>query len=455
VLVGGQPRPINPVYLDGDHAPITSLGYSAADLLRSRIEVAWYNDLSHNNFPTTVPVDLTETYPIQRHKGILPTLPFSRTQDTHIPLNVIVIFAEGFSSRLMSVYDGPYLDLTPNLDAFADNTMIVDNYYNHTAATFRGLLGQIASAYPYYGGNMRGGWAEKGLDNTETLTNINYQTLSRVLLDRNYDTMFFSPHPDSNSLNTMLRALDFETVYNLEAMEGLLGSPISPHSGAVEDRDLFNGLQTMLEDRARNGQTKPFFAATYNIGTHAFLDVSDRGKRYGDGQNQALNRFHEFDAAIGPFLDYFIASSYSQNTLLVFTTDHASYHEPPVVEAFDAPDFYRFFVDEIPLLIYAPHLHLPKRYDARYENSIDLTPSILHLMNIENYQHSFLGQSIFQLSRLDGFSLASIGVVDYIINSGGIYRLTAENITNQIQPYQNLVKFFQFLETKNRVFSQN
>src|SRR3546814_1683968 len=54
-------------------------------------------------------------------------------------------------------YGSTYPGLTPNLQALAGDTMVVDNYYNHTAATYRGLQGQMTSGFPRYGGSRSEG----------------------------------------------------------------------------------------------------------------------------------------------------------------------------------------------------------------------------------------------------------------------------------------------------------
>ncbi|MDD0274464.1 LTA synthase family protein, partial [Shigella flexneri] len=46
--------------------------------------------------------------------------------------NILVIFIEGMSSLVISK------ELTPNLYEFRKKSISFNNYYNHTAATFRG-----------------------------------------------------------------------------------------------------------------------------------------------------------------------------------------------------------------------------------------------------------------------------------------------------------------------------
>ena len=77
-------------------------------------------------------------------------LPFKKLYSEKFP-NIILIFMEGTSSRLLENYN-PKTSYTPNILDFANNSLTVDNYFNHTAATFRGIHGQLASCYPSMGG---------------------------------------------------------------------------------------------------------------------------------------------------------------------------------------------------------------------------------------------------------------------------------------------------------------
>ncbi len=61
--------------------------------------------------------------------------------------NVIVIFTEGMSSEIIGHADGRDFSITPNIDNYLKEGASFSNYYNHTAATFRGLRGQLTSGY--------------------------------------------------------------------------------------------------------------------------------------------------------------------------------------------------------------------------------------------------------------------------------------------------------------------
>lgn len=377
-----------------------------------------------------------DPFPFQRDGLDLGPLPFEPVPESQGRPNVIVIFAEGFSARLMQTYGGKYADLTSNLDAFAKTAMVVDGYYNHTAATFRGLQGQLTSGFPRAGGaDIWDGWDETVAEDTDPRASLRSRSLPHILGMQGYETVFFSPHSDENQLNTMLRALDFDTVYSFETLPALLGRPVTKHSDfepdAMTDDDVFGGLRAFLESHEESASEQPFFAATYNIGTHAFRDVTEGELVYDDGTNPALNRFYEFDSAVGEFLEYFEASPFAENTVLIFTSDHATYPEPAVVRALQEPSYRRFFVDRIPLLIRAPHVELPAIYELDVRSSLDLAPTVLHLLGIHDAPNAFLGHSIFDDGQSNGFTMAAIGESYYTILPGGVQRVLGAGLEDE------------------------
>src|SRR3546814_14333238 len=105
-------------------------------------------------------VDDDAPYPYLKDWVNRQPLPFAGKPPVAQP-NVIVLFIEGMSARTLEPYGSTYPGLTPNLQALAGDTMVVDNYYNHTAATYRGLQGPMTSGFPRSGGSAGGqGWMD-------------------------------------------------------------------------------------------------------------------------------------------------------------------------------------------------------------------------------------------------------------------------------------------------------
>lgn len=441
------------VQLRPDMVPVTSLARKFRDLYDARNSMA---DMTQVLGEQGIVLPNNEHFPLRRKKAYSADLLFQETKKTINQPNVIVVFAEGLSARFLQTYGGKHPGLMPNVDRFALQSMVVDNYFSHTAATFRGIQGQLVSGYPRNGGTEHGGWTAAGEDNTAQLTSINYQTIPDILLERGYRTAFLSSSPEGNSFNTMLRSLGFETVYTVETLPQLLGGRTTPlNSGTKDAADsaIFAGLKGFLEQQAQSGNAQPFFVGTYNVGTHAFLDSDSAGITYGAGNNPALNRMHNFDAQLGMFLDYFQKSSFSENTLLIITTDHATYPEPAVVEALQDKDYRAYFVDRIPLIIYYKRLQLPTTFYAGYRTSVDFAPTLLHLLSLQEVDNAFMGYSIFEQPPKYHAPVAAIGNDFYFITPQGIMRASEmERADERYRAYENYVKMYYWLEFTNRVF---
>lgn len=360
-------------------------------------------------------------YPFLRERAWRTPLPFPRRATAPDgPPNLIVVFAEGVSARMVGAYGGQYPGLTPNLDRLAARTMRVEDYFNHTAATFRGLEGQLSSGFSYAGGGGKEGWNK--VENQAGLTRIRRPALPRLVRAAGYDSHFFVPHKQDRPLIRMLQALGFDEVHTYqsigrELLDGRFG--VRPGTGALDDQSLFRGIADFLKARADAGNRKPFFLGTYNIGTHAFLETSAADANYGGRDNAVLDKLHNFDAALGGFLDWFFASPYAANTILVVTADHATYPEPPFREV-AGDDLKPYFVDRIPLFVHDPFHDLPATLDAKGRNSLDLAPTVLQLAGVEGGANAFLGTSLFE-PRNFPVGIAAIASNYYMTVPGGVF----------------------------------
>lgn len=316
-------------------------------------------------------------------------LPFpSKTAAARTP-NVIVILTEGTSTRLLGCYGGVYKNLTPNFDDFAHQSMKVMHYYNHTSATYRGTLGQMASCYPFRGGKEAGAWNKEQKDLWSTL---NYSTVPKILGD-DYETLFFSPHESADSYTDLVRMAGFNRVETKNTLPDLLGKAPEIMGDSLTDDSMYQSLNAFLKNRDEN---QPFFLVMYTVGTHAGMDIPADGESYGDGSNPTLNTLHNVDAAFGRFWREFQASPYKDNTIVVVTADHAHVQEKPYVALVkDDPTYKPYFVDTVPLLIYDPTHELPAEYDAGDATGLALAPTILHLLGKKYAENAFLGQSLF------------------------------------------------------------
>lgn len=392
-------------------------------------------------------------YPFEKDWIYKNQLPFPAKSDQHVAQpNIIIIFTEGTSARLLDCYDGKLGDVTPNIDAFAEKSMVVDRYYNHTAATFRGTHGQLTSCYPRYGGNEKGGWVgnKSGAGVSKQLAKREYQSLPKLLNERGYDTSFISPHMQEDPYTDLLNMLGFHQVYTRDsATEFLPYNPEFWHS-SLTDQDMYTELVQILEHKTTS---QPFLIAMYTFETHTNVDTPDDGIKYKDGSNETLNTLHNVDNAFGSFWNYFMHSQYKDNTIIIFTADHCHYHDKPFMSLVaNDTDYVKCFHDRIPLIIYDPLHSLPERYDAQNNTSLALTPTICQILGINNEKNSFLGSSIFE--PLDTSPVLAAGPDFYSIEDNHVVRpdQLAENDKKAVQQQIEKITLFYECEKANHVY---
>lgn len=365
--------------------------------------------------------------------------------------NIVLIFMEGTSSRLLGFNQKKYSDITPNIDAFAtnDRSMIVDNYFNHTAATYRGLHGQFCSIYPTEGGPH---WEkESGNKRPKNLC------MPHVLTKVGYDTSFFDCHKKGAAfLDELALGTGFERVYLAEDMQrDYLAGETAIRPDAVSDDQLFRALTEHLKAKDKGDNAKPFFLSLYNLGTHANQEASPDGPQYGDNSNSVLSNIHSYDRAFGKFWDWLKSSEYYENTIVILTADHAHYPEPDHIKAVEGEPYYHYFIDRIPFIIYSPFHDLPPRFDADHRTSLDFAPSLTHLLGIKNFPNHFIGSSIFESNekRVGGIGVANFGDEYYVAHEEGITR-DVESFSDIGKDIISVIDFTKYLEQVDRLWDE-
>ena len=391
--------------------------------------------------------DPTADYPLIKKSIYTSAPPFALRPGTDkITPNVIVFFSEGISARSIGAYGSAYPDLTPHIDDMAEDSMMVIRYFNHTAATYRGLHGQLASIFPYFGG--RGGWHS---DNPQA-SGRSYLSLADLFDQAGYETIFLDSHhrDHPSQVDKMMTELGFSTVITGERLsDDFLGGEPPIGDRAYSDHQYIKGIIGFLDQRAAREEAQPFFMSLYNFGTHAFLRSPKDGVPYGRNRNSALSSIHNFDHAFGQLWDYFRNSSFADNTIFIFTADHCHYHERSFIKAFGNSDYQQLFVDRIPLIIHDPLRLLPPTYDAENSSSLDLAPTIAHYLGLENRANPFMGRSIFERGRkvYRDMSVAALGPGEIFLiddtrihssNNSQQYRFTLDVLTNYIELVRQL-----------------
>jgi len=290
--------------------------------------------------------------------------------------NIIVIFAEGLSAQ-MADGSGRHKDLTPNITRFISESVYFENYYSHTAATFRGLRGQLTSSYQTQGGYYptNDGLGQVSSEQLRKTLSGNLVSIPHILKENGYHTQFLSAHEKKEQLNQMLKTLEFGRVY---------GADDFYPQAVLSDQQLFSALTGLTSGSSLR---QPYFLGVYNIGTHLGQDSPD--VKYGDGSNIMLNTIRNFDDAFGRFWD---SVRHRKDIAVILTADHAAYPSDLYNKTFSTSR--RYFVDRIPLAVWT-HDARHTVIDAKGRNSLDFAPTLLQSMGIRKAFNYFLGCSLF------------------------------------------------------------
>ena len=332
-------------------------------------------------------------------------LPFQRK--TLEKPNVIIFFVESLSARLLGAYKNDMKNVTPNINKFANNAMVVQGYYNHSTPTAPGLYGQNCSIYPLLTYN--------DMDKTPNiLKDINLKCMASYASIENYDTIYFShsrghyTHFDQNfklwGYNEVVMWRNFTKKF-LDTDNLILGE------AGPSDHQMMKGLVNFLKRRdSRNN----FFLGLSTIESHVGRSTNPiDGIKYMNGESETLNLVHNLDDAFGIFWKYFKNSKYYNNTIVILTGDHALYPSLDFKKV-AGKDWIASVYDNLSLIIYDPIHILPKKYNVN-ATSIDLAPTVLQLLNIKaNNANSFLGNSIFD-EKLNNTAFGISGYQDFNI----------------------------------------
>ena len=256
----------------------------------------------------------------------------------------------------------------------------------------------------------------------------------------------------------MMQTLDFQEVLTAEELTKDFLSEEKPALGdALSDTQLFQSLIGLLKEKTtKEGPIKPFFIGLYNFGTHSWVNSADDEAHFGDGWNPSLNTVHNLDAAFGLFWDYYQKSPYSENTIIIFTTDHCHYPTQPFVAEIDDPKYQRLFVDRIPLIIHDPQRQLPAYFDAVNSTSLDFAPSLLHYLGMKNQPNPFLGKSIFSGNKqTTHLGVAVIEPDIFVIDGEKIHgEKNSKQYRQDLQLLKKFIKISHGLELTDKLWNE-
>ena len=300
--------------------------------------------------------------------------------------NVLIVFFESFSSRLVSVYNKEFDGVTPGLQKMADNsnTTVFKKYFNASTPTITGLMSQLCSFLPPTG--------HEEIEKENKFREIKLLCLPEVVkkeLDYKKVKYVTAVPKTFAHKDSIITSMGVDEVWGRDELAKLTDE--EQLSWGYSDHQLFSLVwdNFMREDK----EGEPWFTMLSTVDNHPPYDLAKDMVYWGDGENLVLNSVHTSDDAFLKFWEKFETSELYNDTIVIAVADHAIFPQAMNNKYFDEKHHSLKFYDENMFMMYMPNTVLPREVDVR-SNGLDFTPTLLQVLNV-NIPNTFEGYSIF------------------------------------------------------------
>jgi len=347
------------------------------------------NELDFNQFFPTVPTEqafqrirkeVVEDGSVLLRPQARDTLRFYSCPKSELRPNVIQITVESLSAEFLS-RTGPYANLTPNLLALKQKSLVFDNFYATGTRTDRGMEALTLSLPPTPGRSLVKRPHNEGLF-----------TLGSLFKAKGYDTAFiYSGYGYFDNMNYFFsnngyRVIDRGSVSRNDVTFANVW-------GAC-DEDLYRW--TLREADAAFKLQRPFHFFVMTTSNHRPFTYPDGKIDLPSKIAGRLGGVKYSDYAIGWFIREAEKKPWFKNTVFVVVADHCASSAGKT----DLPvDKYH-----IPLLIYAPGGQIRAGHVKTIASQMDYAPTLLGLLNWR-YPSRFLGHDVFRIDPEEGHAI--------------------------------------------------
>ena len=332
-----------------------------------------------------LPVSTTPDYPLERtnvQSGMSPKK------------NVVMIMIESLSSKYIDYLSGQNYGVTPNIDRFARNGLVFENFFANGQRSVDGVQSILTGIPPL-----------PGMPDITALS-VNYSSLGQLASDNHYRTIFLTTTlRESFSMDLIAGAAGFDDYHGLEDYPLLLNYIDAADRPLGWDYEAFMYLLKQLE-----GEKSNYVAFVNASSDHTpFARMQEPFNQYEHGTDTEggyLNMLHYTDWALGEFINEYKKRKDFEETVFIITADHALPH-------FQGAEPYGKF--RIPLIIYSPKNISPGR-SQMFASQIDLFPTIIKLLDLEG-KYSAIGKNILDTEK--SFAVGKDGALLEIFSKEG------------------------------------
>ena len=340
------------------------------------------------------------TYPLWTQRIAEPALTLPMRPGAPERPNVVLTLMESTSSVFSHALSGHFRGLTPELDRLTQQMTVVDGYYNTTSPTIAGTVASLCSVFPSTHPADLG--TRKADEQVAKLS-----CLPAILAGQGYRVVYVGGG-DTRQAGTdlFLRNNGFSEVHATgEILKRFPGSPQTV-MGLRDDVVVAYAMQqiTRLEG-LRSQDKRPYMLLIATLDAHepglAPLEVTlpeqsslaVAGVPDDPESRKQLTAYYWADQQIGKLGQFILADGRRDQTLWLLTSDHAPFRTKGNQAIFeDKSQGWAF--NRMPLLIHDPRHLLPPRVQV-LSGSLDVAPTLLHLLDQLNHPNAMLGASIF------------------------------------------------------------
>lgn len=298
----------------------------------------------------------------------IPTLNVKKAFHQGKPRNLVIVLEESVGAQFVSSLGG--INLMPELDKIMESGWMLGQLYATGTRSVRGIEATITGFTP------TPARAVVKLDKSQQ----GFFTIAEVLERHGYTTQFvYGGESHFDNMKSFFLGNGFNSIIDFDDIE----SPEYVAAWGASDEDLFNQADKELMKLHQGG--KPYFSLIFSSSNHDPFDIP-QGKveplEYTDEQREhygarELSRHHAIqyaDYALGKFIKKARTQPYWQDTVFLVVADHdARVYGDGLVP------IKNFHIPGVIL-----NSGMPQKRDERVASNIDMTPTLLSLIGIED-----------------------------------------------------------------------
>jgi len=301
-----------------------------------------------------------------------PTLHHQAATQRHArPLNLVIVLEESLGAEFVGSLGGK--DLTPNLDALADEGIWFERLYATGIRSARGIEAIITGFTPSPRTNV-----VKRSD-----TQKDFFTLAGLLERQGYQTSFtYGGESQFDNMRRFFLNNGFQTIIDQNDYD----DPVFRGSWGISDEDLFGRAHQELEQMGE----QPFFSLIFTTSHHEPFDIP-QGRVTESEYGARETSIKYADYALGNFLEKARQSNYWDHTVFLIIADHNA-----KIFGGSLVPVERF---RIPAVVIGPTIK-PRRISG-ITSQIDIVPTLLSLIGLDSV-HPAIGRDLTRPDFLNG-----------------------------------------------------